>query len=347
MLSLGRFVFLFAATLCGLITLVFTIAEIGGHRGSEVVDVLFALGCALSIAGYIWLGRKQQARLYAIREAALREGVLEAGVRAWAPLLLALMLLGLGFAALAAFNKGNMIMAAVFAAGGLFLLVALGEYARRLLRPGPTLRIDTQGIDHAMFDLIHWRDVIGLHLQSITIRSTTQHSLHIGVRNPLRNIARLPLFKRGQRRKWERDNAAYGSVAIPLNALDVDARLIHDTALNLRQRHPAPLLAHWHPQMDAGGIDVLLRQAQTTAEIVRTHQQLQANPQQAAVLQARLDALRASEQSQCPHTDAAIGKSIQQQVQASKRRNRWLIAMGIVLVALRVWAAWLRMHRGH
>lgn len=346
MLKLGRFAFLFVAVLCAAGCLLFGgVGLLAIHDDAANASRLlhFALPCliglALSIAGYVWLGKRLQARQQALCEEARRLGELEASGSPWVPLLLLFVVLICAACAFSGWNKHAWFFFGASAAIGALMLFGLLEYLRQIARPGPMLRLDSQGIDHAQFGLVRWPNIIGLHLSAVALRGTTQYTLCAGVRDPLRNVTELPLFQRRLRRKWERDRAAYGSVRIPLNALNRDAQLIFDTALALRRKHAAPLLEHWYPDMDAHGIDAQLQQQDIHRELQRVGTDLRAQP----AAGTRLHELMARQQALRPQLDAVHEKTMQRAKKA-KRTSHILLAAMLLLFAVRVWASWHKYH---
>lgn len=149
--------------------------------------------------------------------------------------------------------------AAIGAASLLFGTFGAYEVMRQLLRAGPMLTLDRDGIDHAMYGRIPWREVLGIHLEQVETRYTTLSTLHLGVERPYRFVHRAPLLLRLIKRAWKRQQPDYGGLSIGLNSVSPDPELIHRIAMEFRDGvHPARML-HWHPRMSDAQLAPLLK----------------------------------------------------------------------------------------
>lgn len=313
MLMFARMIALLVGTACGLVWFVSSLpllarlngaASAGGQADTTLLWLLSGAGVALCIWFYRYLQRVQRDRDEAEAADALRHARFTAAGR---PLLLGLA--SVGVVALCALglklslDKGHWPMATF--AGGLLLLFLLVSYeiVRQWLRPGPMLTMDQRGIEHAMYGLIPWDDVIGLSLQQIKVQYSTQSTLMLGVRAPQRYIAQAPLIMRLRKRGWRRDPPAFGTLEIGLNALNRKPELIHRAAMALRTRASSPLLAHWHSAMTTHQVDTFL-------EMQALSGSLQSLPDDAAPEQ--IEAIVQRMTSLAPYIDRAAQEGLSQ-----------------------------------
>ena len=225
--SLGRMLSLVVATLSGFCLLLFSLPyamramEGPAHRlppGLGLKWLSCALLLALSIYGYVALGRLLRERERADLEAVGRLSRFEADGRPVFHGLLSLALAALmAFGAWAGANDGRWWLAGICAAVLAFLVVAAGAWVRQLRRPGPLLAMDGRGLEHAMFGVIPWSDVIGLSLREVQTRYVKVSTLQLGVRMPHRFLAQAPWMLRWSKRDWPRTRPEYGTLEIPFS----------------------------------------------------------------------------------------------------------------------------------
>jgi len=318
MLKLGRTALSVVAAFAGLGALVYTMPWLAHVQhglpvppgtGTGWLACVLLLGA--SLLARTGLGRLQREREAAELETLRRRRVFEArgGLR-WFLLSVPLGAL-FAWSGCAALQKGHWGVAAVsFALVALFVLLGW-QVARQVLRPGPMLRMDAHGIDHALYGPIRWGDVIGLQLQSVQVRHSTQHTLMLGVRDAPRYLRNAPPLMRWLHGRRLRGRQGVAALPIPLNLLDKDAGLIHASALALRRRDPAPFLEYWHHGMDGQEIDALLRMHALIDDSDRIAAELRAMPDDAgpatiATLEARLREHQARQDAVLPELRMAM-----------------------------------------
>jgi hypothetical protein len=205
------------------------------------------------------------------------------------------------------------------------------------------LRMDASGIEHALYGPIPWTEVVGLQLHEMQVRYSTQYTLLLGVREPLRYLRNAPPLTRCLQARRLRDNPAYGALPIGLNVLGKDPKLVYDAALALRRANGAPLLQHWHQRMDAREVSTWLRSQETAEEMRRLTAEMEAlpanpSPERVAALDAKMRAHMEREQALRPEVMATIRKSTQR----SKKDARSARILGIVAVAMFVLWLWAK-----
>lgn len=332
--SLGRMLSLVVATLSGFCLLLFSLPyamramEGPAHRlppGLGLKWLSCALLLALSIYGYVALGRLLRERERADLEAVGRLSRFEADGRPVFHGLLSLALAALmAFGAWAGANDGRWWLAGICAAVLVFLVVAAGAWVRQLRRPGPLLAMDGRGLEHAMFGVIPWSDVIGLSLREVQTRYVKVSTLQLGVRMPHRFLAQAPWMLRWSKRDWPRTRPEYGTLEIPLNALDRKPQLVHEAALALRRKVAEPLLAHWHPAMGPQQVATFIDMQRLDAELADASAGKDI-PRMEALMQ-RMAALQ-------PRVEAALGQEVRRAKQA--KAKAWLgIAAGAACFVL-------------
>lgn len=342
MLKLGKLLFQVAAIVFGLGLLLYTLPWLQSRQNGttlpahvEIAWSACAIGLGLSLLASHWLGKWQRARNQRALETARREHVFVAqGSPGW---FLLVVPLGLAFGAVgyATARKGEWGMS-VLGLAMLLLFLWLGyELARQFLRPGPMLRMDSRGISHAAYGSIPWSDVVGLQLHSMEVRYATHHTLFLCVREPLRYLKNAPPFFRWTQGGRLRGNPGYGALPIPLNILNKDPQLIHQSALALRQSHEAPLLGHWHHRMQADEVSTWLRMQEISEQAKRLTEEMRAmpansGPEQMRALEARMRQHMALNDALHPELQATLAKSTQR----LKKDVRNLKLLGAVIVVL-------------
>lgn len=347
MLKFGKFLTQVAAIVSGLGLLFYTVPWLLSRQngtalpaGVETAWLVCAASLGLSLLAGHWLGKRQHARDLEELEAARRTHVFVAnGSPKWFLLVIPLSLV-FGAMGYAAARKGQWGMSAM----GLALLILflfLGyELARQFLRPGPMLRMDSGGIHHAAYGPIPWKDVVGLQLHSMKVRYTTNHTLFLCVREPLRYLKNAPPFFRWTQARRLRGNPSYGPLPMPLNILNKDPELIHQSALALRQNHDAPLLGHWHHRMEADEVSTWLRMREMTEEADRIAEEIRAmpanpNPEQMSAFEARMRQHLALNDAFRPELKATLEKSVGRMKKDT--RNFKILAGAVV----GFWLLWL------
>lgn len=266
----------------------------------------------------------------------------EASGSPWMPILFALLLLLFGFGVYAGWSKDRPDMALLSAALLLLFLFLGSELLHQALRPGPMLRIDARGIEHALYGRIPWSEVVGLQLHSVRIRYSTQYTLFLGVRRPLRYLREAPPMTRWLQGMRLRGDPAYGALPIGLNVLGKDPQLIYQAALALQRASGAPLLAHWHQRMDAREVSTWLRSQEATDEMRRLTEEMEAlprdpSPEQIAAFDAKMREHMARQQALHPEVMAAIRDSTQRAKKDGRSAMVFAI-VGIGAFALWIWA---------
>jgi hypothetical protein len=349
MLKLGRLLLLVPAIVAGFAVLVLSLkwndayraGAQGFGRTQEYLATWAAILCVSLLARH-WLGQLQQADNRRQLDAVRHGQAFEASGGAWMSIVFALLLLLFGFGAYAGWSKDKPGMA-VGSAALLLLFLFLGwELLGRALRPGPMLRIDARGIEHALYGRIPWSEVVGLQLQSIRIRYSTQYTLFLGVRRPLRYLREAPPLTRWLQGMRLRGDPAYGALPIGLNVLGKEPQLIHDAALALQRASGAPLLEHWHQHMDPREVATLLRSQEANDEMQRLTEEMEAlprdpTPEQIAAFDARLRDHVARQQALHPQVMAAIGTATQR-AKKNARSATILSVVGVLVSLLWLWA---------
>lgn len=331
--SLGRMLSLVVGSIAGFCLLLFSLpyalrATEPAHRlppGLGIKWLSCALLLALSIYAYVALGRLLRERERSDLEAVERLSRFEADGR---PALHGLMSLALAalmaFGAWAGARDGQWAMAALCAAVFVLFLAGIVGWARQMLRPGPLLAMDHQGLRHAMFGVIPWGDVVGLSLREVQTRYVKASTLHLGVRMPHRFLAQAPWLVRWGKRDWQRTRPEYGTLDIPLNALDRKPRLVHEAALALRRKVADPLLPHWHPAMSP-------QQVATFVDMQRLHAELEDAGSDTDI--PRMEALMQRMTAMQPRIDSALGQEVRRAKQA--KTKAWLgLAAGLGVFVL-------------
>lgn len=349
MLKLGRLLLLVLAFIAGFAMLVLSLKWHGAYRvgvhGFGRVQAFLAIWTAIlcvSLLARHWLGQWQQADNRRQLDAVGKERSFEASGGAWMPVLFGLVLLLFGFGLYAGITRHEPGMTALSAALVLLFLFFGHELVRQALRPGPMLRMDARGIEHALYGPIPWSEVIGLQLQSIRVRYSTQYTLFLGVRKPLRYLRNAPPLTRWLQGRRLRNDPAYGALPIPLNILGKDPQLIYDSALALRRANGAPLLEHWNQRMDANEVDTWLRRQELSDGMQRLQEEMETlphdpSPEQVAAFDAKLRAHMEREQALHPEVMAAIRNSTQR-MKKDVRTAKILGGVGIAIFALWIWA---------
>ena len=267
MLKLGRFVMLVVAVAAGIGVLINTLPWLDWRQdgtpmppGTETRWVLFALGLGAALLARYWIGQMQQARnadeLESLKDGRTFEAQGGLGSFVWNGSLAAVFVVSTWAAA----RQGEWGTAAMAFVPLLLFVLLVGQTTRQLLRPGPMLQMDEQGIYHALYGLIPWEDVVGIHLETFKMRyAPRQYLLHLGVRGAPRYMRNAPPLTRWLQGGRLRSTYGVGPLTIPLNPLSKDPELIHQSALALRTQHDAPFLKYWTPDMDAQEVGALLR----------------------------------------------------------------------------------------
>ena len=283
-----------------------------------------------------WLLRSNQSDLEKARES----GTIEASGSIWHGTLILGGCLLFAFGIPASLLKGNPAMA-LFATVLLILSLSLGwGFLRQLWRPGPLLKLDSQGLDHAMYGLIPWAEVIGLQLRTIKVRYSTIHTLFLGVRNPYNYFRRAPWLNRWMCEQRSNRYTTFGPLHVPLNALGKDAELIYQAALSLREKQDAPFLPDWHPEMGEKEIATWLEINGMHREMKHIATELEASgfdldPARMARLDARIRAHKARDDALHPYVKSAFETSVKRT--RRQVRSAWiLVAIIFALLALKI-----------
>lgn len=342
MLKLGRFAAWAVALAAGLGVLVNTMPWLAWRRdgsamppGTEARWLAFALALGAALAALHWMRGMQRARnaeeLRAVRGGRAFEA--QAGM-GWFLLVLPVAAL-FAFGAWAGAHKGELGMA--LGSFGLLALIVLlgGEIVRQVLRPGPMLRMDDQGIDHALYGAIPWSEVVGMDLQVIKSRYSTHHVLMLGVRGAARYLRNAPPLTRWLKSRRARGGGV-GALGLPLDLLAKDAGLVYEAARAFRARVDAPFLEHWNSRMDAREVDALLRMRTLAEESGRIVEELRALPAEGgpaslAALELRLQAHRDRQAAAMPE----IRMVMEKRAQRMKRDTRvaWIL-LAVLIVAI-------------
>ena len=279
-----------------------------------------------------WLDQANQSDL----EKSLESGTFEARGSFWRATTMAGLCLLLAFGIPASLMRNETIMAmAAFFLLLLFLSLGWGLF-RQLWRPGPLLKIDSHGLDHAMYGPIPWVDVIGLDLRITQIRWFTIHTLWIGVRNPHRYFRHAPWLVRWMCAQRSNRYSTFGPISIPLNELSKDASLIYRSAHSLRLKNAAPFLPSWRLEMkekevathlDVSAMNQEMHQFMIDAETMTVDQ--------APALQARIEALQERSDALQPHIRSAVESSLKR-TQRQARAGWVMLAILVALVVLQL-----------
>jgi hypothetical protein len=349
MLKLGRLLLLVLAIVAGFAILVLSLkwqdAYRAGVRGFGSTQAYLATWTAIlgvTLLARRWLGQLQRAHDREELEAVRGGHAFEASGSPWMLGLFGLLLLLFGFGVYGGIARHDPGMALVSAALALLFLFLGSELARQALRPGPMLRMDARGIEPALYGPIPWNEVIGLQLQSVRIRYSTQHTLFLGVRKPLRYLRNAPPLTRWLQGMRLRNDPAYGALSIGLNILGKDPQLVYDSALALRRANDAPMLEHWHQRMDANEVDTWLRRQELSDGMRRLQEEMETlprdpTPEQVAAFDAKLRTHMEREQALHPEMMAAIRNSTQR-MKKDTRTAKILGGIGIAMFALWIWA---------
>ena len=344
MLKFGRMLMLIVAIVAGFAILALAVRWSQADHAGRVPSYLaiWAAILCVSLLARHWLGQLQQSNDREALDAVRRGQAFEAGGNPWMLVLFALVLLLFGFGVYGGIAKGNPGMTALSAALVLLFLVFGGEIVRQLLRPGPMLRMDARGIEHALYGRIPWNEVIGLQLQSVRIRYSTQYTLFLGVCEPLRYLRNAPPLTRWLQGRRLRDNPAYGALPIGLNILGKDPKLVYDSALALRRANAAPMLEHWHQRMDAREVATWLQRQELSDGMRRLQEEMETlprdpTPEQVAAFDAKMRAHMEREQALHPEVMAAIRNSTQR-AKKDARSAMILGAVGVAMFLLWLWA---------
>lgn len=181
-----------------------------------------------------------------------------------------------GYATWALAKKGDWAPASATLVMLLVALLTSWHLLRQVLRPGPMLRMDAQVIDHALYGPIPWRDVVGMHLQIVTTRYKTHHTLLLGVRHASRYMRNAPPLLRWRHARRPRHPEDVGVLSLTLDVLGRDPALIHEAARSFRDRVDAPFLSFWDPRMSAADAAALLELQVWTEGSGRLADELQA-----------------------------------------------------------------------
>ncbi|MBO9716657.1 MAG: hypothetical protein J7507_07570 [Pseudoxanthomonas sp.] len=347
MLKLGRSLLLLAAIGAGLGVLVNTLPWLQWLQqrtpmpaGTETRWLGFALVAGACLLARHELGRLQRAQQARELRASQDGQVFEAraGI-VWFALPVVLCVV-FGWSGQAALHKGQLGMAIIgFALLALFVLAGW-QLVVQVLRPGPLLRMDRHGIDHAMYGPIPWREVVGIQLQSIRTRYSTQHTLMLGVRDAGRYLANAPPLTRWVHARRLRGQRGVAVLALPLNLLVKDADLVHAAARALRARDDAPFLDRWHARMEDHEVRALLDMQELAAESTRIAEEMAALPDDAdparlAAFEARLRGHRARHDAAMPGLRVAMDAQARR-IRRDIRDGRWLAAavLGLLLLSI-------------
>ena len=340
MLKLGRWLLLVVACASGFAALVVALRWPEAHRagnGGNTEAILAILVAMLAVAVFALrvLAKMREQRNREELASVRHQHAFEASGSPWMPILFALVVLLFGYGVYAGIARDRPGLGLVSGAFVLLFLFLGWEMLRQALRPGPMLRVDARGIEHALYGRIPWSEVVGLQLHSVRIRYSTQYTLFLGVRRPLRFLREAPPLTRWLQGMRLRGDPAYGALPIGLNVLGKDPQLIHQAALALQRASGAPLLEHWHQRMDPREVATWLRSQEMAGETRRLAQEMEAlphdpGPGQIAAFDAKMRAHMEREQALHPEVMAAIRNSTQR----SKKDARSARILGIVCVAM-------------
>jgi hypothetical protein len=236
-----------------------------------------------------------------------------------------------------------------FAAVLMFLLGCLlfgFDCVCMILRPGPSLRMDSRCIDHVRYGPIPWSEVIGISLHEFRYFSV----LCLGLREPLRYVKNAPLWERWIRGWRLRENPLYGWLYLSISELDKDTGLIYRAALTLRRLHDASFLDYWDQNMKADEISSELsrkiRIQEMSHDVRRMNDALLAmmrnNPGQVQVkdMEALHNKLMALNQERKASADFTAG-FMQEKADRAKKNLLFslilAISLGLLSLFLKVW----------
>lgn len=186
---------------------------------------------------WLCLGRWLQARDAALRQALARGEGLQASARLGAFVLFAGMLALLLAFAIHELSRGLPGVGLASLALSALLAVPLWQLLWQVARPGPILRMDHQGINHALFGPIPWASVTGIDLESRRHRYGQTHHLCLYVRHPKRFIQYAPLPTRWWlQRSLRRAGTVMGTLRLPLDIVDADPQLVLQAAQHCHDR---------------------------------------------------------------------------------------------------------------
>lgn len=364
MQALGKFALLIVMAAAGLLLLVGSIpwlahllhdVPLPGRRIGLMRTVPLASALVLGVALWLyrWLDRRQrhlaeqhhQARLAALREASTGDLLFEAHGQAAMPLLLVPLAALFGFAAWTSAHARQWGMSALLLALAVAVFWLAWHLLAQLLRPGPLLRMDAKGIDHAMYGPIPWRDIVGMQLQTTRTRHGSSHVLMLGVRDAARYLHHAPLLTRWPHRHGARAGQRIGTLPVPLAPLRGNPELIHQSARIVCERAGSPLLAAWHAGMDDKEFDIALRMRTIEEDMGRMAERMQAvpddaDPAQAAELEAQVHAHIARNNANVQALLAGLDAVRDQQQKRLERDKRilpllrwlpWVLSLGWLL----------------
>ncbi len=155
-------------------------------------------------------------------------------------------------------DEGGWKVGAVMAACLVLFVLMIPLVASHYRQGRPTLHMDSRRLEHAWLGEVPWTAVHGLFHKTQTHRSTTVHSLVLGVANPGQYVARMPWIVRLMSGYAAVPRTRYGAVAIPLNPLDKAPWAVVAAAQALRDRVSPPRVAYWFPEMEDEWVDIAL-----------------------------------------------------------------------------------------
>jgi len=305
--------------------------------GTEVRWLGFALALGLALWLLHWLRRLQRARDE--EELANVESGHAFEARAGLSWLTCLLLIAVVAAAgvwLAA-RKGEWSLVWM-GLGVLALLLLVGApVVRQVARPGPLLRMDRHGIDHAAYGSIPWTEVVGMHHQVVRVRYSTHHVLVLGVRGAAGYMRKASALTRWLSAGQSRSTYGVGALRIPLGPLAKDPELVHRAARSLRAQVDAPFLEEWDPAMDAKEVGALLRMRRLLEESELIVDELKASsdeddPARLGELTARLESHQARMAAALPEMRGAVELAKQRRTRESRAAWILLAVMAVLLV---------------
>lgn len=237
--------------------------------------------------------------------------------------------------------KGDWALASATFVMLLVAVLTSWHLLRQVLRPGPMLRMDAHVIDHALYGPIPWRDVVGMHLQIVTTRYRTHHTLLLGVRHASRYMRNAPPLVRWRHARRPRHPEDVGALPLVLDVLGRDPMLIHDAARSFRDRVDAPFLTFWDPRMSAADAAALLALQEWTAGSGRLADELQAlsasdDPAAFAEADARMQAHFQRHEAVWPDARRALETGVERA--RGDRRTGWILLAVIVVMSV-LWLA--------
>lgn len=213
---------------------------------------------------------------------------------------------------------GQRALPVAFALLCLFLFAWLGwPGIRPMLRRGPVLRMDAEGIEHFRYGYIPWRVVAGISLEVQRLpraRWLKLHILWLGVRDAQRYLDRWPratlILPSWTRRA--RGTREYTPLPVLLHMFGMPPAAIHQAACKLRMRDRAPLLVNWTHEMDGQEVAVRLER-----ETLLAKNRALVQP----VLEGAADGVTVEEAALLPHD-----REILERARAMKPAMEWLRA---------------------